>query len=260
MSMNERIKKAVLTLKNTLFPIDYVCELCRVEMPSEGTPVCPDCLEGLPFLKENYCHRCGAYVGDQSDYCNNCAEHTPLFTQGASVFIYEGGAKRLLLKYKEGRGKYLADWFAALMLERAAEMDWSANCLTYVPMTAKKRRRRGFNQSEVLAQKIGEKTGLPVLPLLEKIKEPLHAQKELSKEERLKNLKGCFICPAEQSLKGAQIILIDDVKTTGATAEECARVLFLKGAEQVLLLTLCSTKPKITWEEPEIEEKDSPAP
>lgn len=263
-SRRERLKKylkrGMIVLQETFFPTDYVCELCRREKPSDGCPVCHRCREDLPFLKENYCHRCGAYVGDESDFCNNCAEHTPLFTQGASVFSYEGGAKRLLLKYKEGRGRYLADWFAELLIERAGEMGWSADCLTYVPMTAQKRRRRGFNQAEVLAKKMGERTDLPVLPLLEKVKDPPHAQKELSKEERLENLKGCFVCPAGESLKGMRILLIDDVKTTGATAEECARVLFKKRAAEVLLLTLCSTRPKITWEEPEEGEKPENAP
>lgn len=106
-----------------------------------------------------------------------------------------------------------------------------------VPITDKKKRRRGFNQSEEMAKTISEATGIPLLTdALIKTKETL-PQMELKRDERLENIKNCFKIKKEREIKDKMIILLDDVYTTGSTMEECAKTLKQAGAREVWGLT-----------------------
>jgi len=112
--------------------------------------------------------------------------------------------------------------------------------ITYIPMHIKKKKKRGFNQAEIIAREVGRKMGVPVAKLLEKIK-PTRGQAKLSKEERLENLKNCFsivgadLCVSPQM---PNVLLVDDVYTTGATMAECAKVLCKAGFENINYFTL----------------------
>lgn len=109
---------------------------------------------------------------------------------------------------------------------------FAAGLVVPVPLNRKKQKLRGFNQAEALAQEFARRTGLPCLSLLRKIK-PSRSQVELEREERLKNVLGSFSASPRPSLGERKIILIDDVATTGATLNECAKVLKKEGAGEV---------------------------
>jgi competence protein ComFC len=109
--------------------------------------------------------------------------------------------------------------------------------VTFVPMTKKREAKRGFNQAEIIAKEIGRKTGRPVVKLLEKIRETSD-QIGLSRTERLENLKNSFRC---LNFGFKQILLVDDVYTTGATMEECSRILRKAGASKIHKFAICKT-------------------
>ena len=122
-----------------------------------------------------------------------------------------------------------------------------AEIAVFVPMSDAEKKKRGFNQAELLAREVGERLGLPVLPALVKVKET-SPQKELTGKERADNLKGCFSVAYADWIAGRRILLVDDVFTTGATANECARTLLKAKVRQVSVLTAAVTVQKLATE------------
>ena len=144
-----------------------------------------------------------------------------------------------MLSFKYGEKKYLKNLLAKLMTDKYLSERFDSDVVTFVPMTKKEQRKRGYNQSELLAREIANSLSLECRPSLKKVKESPE-QKSLSAKERAENLKGVFSC-SDAALKGKRVLLIDDVFTTGATANECSGVLLKAGASNVLVLTACVT-------------------
>ena len=163
-----------------------------------------------------------------------------------SPLVYEGETRRMIYSLKFGKKKYLAQTLGALMADEFLKDDMAADIIVYVPMTEAEEKKRGFNQSELLAEEVGRRLNIAVLPALVKIKDT-KAQKELSGKERAQNLEGAFECVFEQ-VKNRRILLIDDIFTTGATANECAKVLLKAKAREVNILTAAIAKLKIPVE------------
>ena len=138
----------------------------------------------------------------------------------------------------------------AMMSDTFLSCGMEGEIIVPVPMTEKDEKKRGFNQSELLARDIGERLNIPVLPALSKTKDTA-PQKELSGRARRENVKGCFSAAYAEYLAGRRILLVDDVFTTGATANECARTLLSAGAASVSVLTAAVTKPRLAVEKGE---------
>ena len=157
-----------------------------------------------------------------------------------SAWEYEGLVEKLILKIKyDGCYDIIND-----LIEKAfgkIELNLPKNTyITFVPMWGRKERRRGFNQAELIAKKVGEITGRPVAKLLEKIKDN-RSQVGLDPQERAENVKGVFGLRKQVLLREVRpysILIVDDVYTTGATMTECARVLKRAGVKQVWGFTL----------------------
>ena len=115
-----------------------------------------------------------------------------------------------------------------------------ADVICYVPMTKKSEKKRGFNQCEVIARHIGYRINIPVSDCIKKIKNTKE-QKTLTKEERVKNLKGAFKVSRVKDIKNKDVILIDDVMTTGATINECKDILKRSGANKITVLTIAKS-------------------
>ena len=134
------------------------------------------------------------------------------------------------------------------------------NCdfILCVPMTEKEEKERGYNQSELLAKEVGSRTGLSLFDNLKKVKET-DRQKKLTAKERRENLKGVFDVVRADEIKGKNVLVIDDVYTTGATINECARVLKRAGARKVYSITAAQTAFKPDGEKGEIAEDNANA-
>jgi len=225
------------TLRLLYPPHCYLCGAPLEEGEGEGY-LCSSCYGGLPRipLEGPLCARCGAPLADSEiDLCNECANRPWFFDRARSFGFYEDGLAELVkgLKYRGERA--LARELARYLLLAGEEFLQRAEALTFVPLTSKKRRERGFNQAELLARELGRLTGLPVVAALQKVRQT-EDQTGLGPKERRENVRGAFAPRGEAQAE--RIVLIDDVYTTGATAEECSRALREGGYGEVYVLTV----------------------
>lgn len=216
-------------------------------------------LLAMLFPQRAVCHACGGpLVGAEELLCASCQRSLveSAFSVGraqtvlseecpfaASAYRYEGAAAALVKALKFGSDTTaawpLAEGMAGIYAQWAPlrEMD----CCVAVPVHPRRQRRRGYNQADVLAQRFCEFTALVYVPQALVRVHHRHSQVGLNSAARQKNIHGAFALSATglAEFQGKRVLLIDDVLTTGVTAEECARVLRLGGADEVIVLTAC---------------------
>lgn len=157
--------------------------------------------------------------------------------------VYEGGGVALVAKFKNG-GAYLKEFFADILAEKLKELP-APDCMVYVPLTKKSLNRRGYNQTKLLAKALSERTKIPVVyGAVEKVKTTAE-QKGLTHKERRKNLNGAFKAVKKAELSGKTVLVLDDVLTTGATADEVCSTVLKAGAAQVYFASVASVEYKI---------------
>ncbi len=224
---------------DSLFP--RKCPVCGEIVAQRGYLICRDCLDGLDFVKEPVCAKCGKPVISRSqELCWDCSQHPRSFDAGRALLVYEGAARHAMAQIKYHNRRDLVEPFARLLALRCG--DWiretGAQCLAPVPVHPDRLKRRGYNQAAVLARQLGILTGLPVREeLLERVRQT-QAQKELGARDRLRNLSGAF--RAGEVPEGlSRVMLVDDIYTTGSTAEACAQALQAAGIGTVFVLSVC---------------------
>lgn len=227
-------------LADALFPPR--CPVCGEIVPV-GTPgrICPTCFPKLDFVKGPVCMKCGRELADPSaKYCPDCEKHPKSFAYGYALCNYDDLMQHTVTRIKyANRREYIAPLaavFADRYRDRIREMH--ADCMVPVPIHPDRRKTRGFNQAELLARELGSRLNIPVRTDLLFRTRKTQPQKELSPDERIRNLLEAFTAP-EQAAAGLDVILIDDIYTTGSTIEACTRVLRAAGAGKVYFLTLC---------------------
>ncbi len=235
--------KKVLSLffRKHVFNPEWQCVCCGAEN-FDGGYFCKDCLKTLSFNDKAICDHCGRKVIESEAYCSTCKEHMTSVDKARSVFNYQQPVSGLIqnLKYKNNR--YLAEVFGDYLYVIYLKNYFNADYLCYVPMTKKAERKRGYNQSQLLAKGLSIKTGVPIGEFIIKAKET-ERQAKLNRKERLKNLNGAFKVTDKKSVKDKTILIVDDVSTTGSTAQAIAEKLKKAGAKTVYLLTVASTPP-----------------
>ena len=240
-------KKFLKAVDDALFPKNITCDACGGELVAETRfRLCSKCMEKLPMISGHICEVCGAPLDDESDYCLRCQKQESSFVRSRSPLVYDGAAKQLIYEMKFLGKKYIAETLGAMMADSFIANNMEADVIVFVPMTDKEKKKRGFNQSELLAKDLGERLNLPVLPALIKLKNT-PAQKELNREEREKNLEGAFKCIFDE-VKRLNVLLVDDIFTTGVTANECSKALLKGKAKSVNVLTAAVTVLKLQHE------------
>ncbi len=180
---------------------------------------------------------------DQLDLCHQCRtqapeyagkEKYPYLESLTAVWYYEQDVRRSILGYKFGNRRHYADCYGRLLamaLQRQERTDF--DILTWIPISPKRRRKRGFDQVELLAQRLGRELEVTPLATLCKRRDNPPQSHIIGSAERRANVLGAYSVLDPASLKGKRILLLDDIITTGATAGECARVLLTAGAKEV---------------------------
>jgi ComF family protein len=236
-----------------LYPDDAVCVVCGDELGGDAVRgFCAECYKNLPFNAGKVCLCCGAVIGDAADYCNRCQarEEPYAFRKARSAFVYEGAVPPLVHGFKFGRRKYLAGHLAAFMTDALLAAGFPYDIIVPVPLHPKTQKERGFNQAEELGRRVAlhMNNGKPCRAgLLVKTK-ATPEQARLAGASRAENLEGTFALHNKSEIQDKTILLVDDVFTTGATANECARTLKKAGAKEVYVLSLASTKSKPAFE------------
>ena len=229
--------------KETLLSVLYPrrCPVCHGIVTPKGDRICPSCLNKVSLVKEPVCLRCGKEIAAKEiEYCYDCSRHRRSFEQGVALAVYDDVMRLSLRKFKNGGRVEYAGWYAQMLWERYGEklMALEADALVPVPLHKSRRRERGYNQAEILARRLGRYLNRPVWPDALLRPHRTVAQKYLGAGERNRNLESAF-APGARPVKGAAVILVDDIYTTGGTAEACSRVLLAAGAKRVYLVTVC---------------------
>lgn len=200
--------------------------------------VCDACLENLPRILPPICPFC-AY---QKEDCR-CKQKKREYDGVCAPFYYEDAIVKAVHRLKFENKDFTADTFALDMaaVVRREYADITFDAVTYVPFTRKQMRRRAFNPAEVLAEKLAEELDLPKRTLLLKLYET-RTQHFLKSSERAGNVLGAFAAAENADLEGKTLLLADDIKTTGATLSECAKMLKLAGAKAVFCCTFAATR------------------
>lgn len=225
-------------LKKTVFPPSFTCDACGIEI-FEGH-LCPDCLKRLPLNDKLCCPICGRKTV-RPEICIECKSLPPLFECAVSPLLYDEVTISLIHKFKNG-GAYLKDFFAELIVEKLKDVP-SFDYITFVPMTKKSLKKRGYNQAKLLAESISERVGVPVVDSVEKIKDT-REQKSLSRKQREENLGACFKPISGVDFHDKNVLLVDDILTTGATADAVCRKIFSRKVDKVFLATIASVEYK----------------
>jgi ComF family protein len=211
----------------------YLCASCWAQIQLVSHPLCGVC--GRPFLAAGGDHLCGA-----------CFTRAPHFLWARAWACYprdhtdEDPLRKIVQKFKYGRKVSLGKPLGRLMTAGCAEFlsNREVDMIVAVPLHPKRLRWRGFNQSVLLAREVSRAYRIPLnLAVLTREKET-RPQTELSEDERRSNVRGAFSVHGKEAIKGKKILLIDDVYTSGATVNECSRVLMQARAKEVGVLTL----------------------
>jgi len=250
----EWIQRAAEGLFSVLFPSD--CRICGLPLLNiSRLPVCRECLAGIHAIRGKVCSICGekvlsSYAENDADgllRCPVCRRLDRPFLRAVAYGSYDGGLRDLihLLKYNGVRpaghvlGRMLAEAFAKL----EAEFGPDQVLVIPVPLYKGKRRQRGFNQAESIAR-AALKNSPDRLRLVTDVlvrTRATQSQIGLTSHQRRENMRGAFAVARAAEVTGREILLVDDVYTTGTTVTECARVLGKAGAAKVWVATVART-------------------
>lgn len=239
--MIEQGKRAGKFLLDALYP--RVCPVCRDVVTPKGGLICTECREKLPYVTEPACMRCGRPVfSEQDEFCSSCSQQTFRYERGFAVFTYDDVMQQAVADFKYRNRRELAEFFAEELADvfQTKMYDLGAEVFVPVPVHKARKRYRGYNQAEVLCKLLARQTGIPMRELLRRDRKTA-PQKELDAADRLRNLEQAIsLEPEEQGCKLPKtVVLVDDIYTTGSTAEACTRILLRAGIEKVFLLNLC---------------------
>lgn len=242
MAAKTLIQAALNTTLGFFYP--EVCALCKTEpaVADDGF-VGAECRRQVRFIRPPFCGRCGLpFDGDLTApfECSNCRELKLHFSSARSAAVARTVVMEAIHHFKYSRALWFENFLAGLLIAEAAPLlRGQKGCLILpVPLHPLKKREREFNQAAVLAARLSRATAIPANEkILARVK-PTETQTHLKREERAANMRGAFAVRDGVKLNGERIILVDDVFTTGATTNDCARALRGAGAGDVCVWTV----------------------
>jgi ComF family protein len=216
------------------------CLACGVTVGEPGA-LCSQCWAAMTFFAPPWCARCGLpfpHPMGEDAVCAACARERPSWDRARAALRYDKHSRHLVLALKHGDRTHLAPALGGWMRRAGTDLLDGADLIAPVPLHWTRLFARRFNQAGLLAHAIHAAGGPPVAPdwLIRRRRTP--SQGRLGPAARARNVGGAFALRAGRSIKGKRIVIVDDVLTTGATVEECARVLRRAGAAWIGVLTL----------------------
>ncbi len=221
------------------------CILCDQLVNPEDRLIHAACKPLITPVGKSVCYRCGKpLISNRSEYCYDCSRKKDrLIKEGRALFLYEGEMRGCMYRFKYNNRRCYSEFFA----EEAQEIwgKWmeqiAPEAIVPVPMYWKKEGRRGYNQAAVLGKVLSDSFGIPLERRLVRRVRDTRPMKELNDKERKNNLKNAFQV-AKCIVKYKKILVVDDIYTTGATADAVAEVLHAAGVEEVYFFSICVGK------------------
>lgn len=229
------------TMLDLVYPRE--CAGCGAPVGHEGRHFCWDCLARFEFITDRFCSHCGDPVEGMVEHkftCSACRDHKPHFDKARSVARYRGHLRETLQTFKYNHATHLAHDFVPLLAGcvNAHYAGVPFDAVTYVPLYPRKERERTYNQAALLADGLAKTLDLPLLGTCLRRTHSTATQTNLTASQRRRNIQGAFAAEQQRWLTGRSLLLVDDVMTTGATVDECAKVLKKGGAHKVYVVTV----------------------
>lgn len=229
-----------------LFP--KACALCGKLVEDSKSHLCNRCKKKQIYLKEPLCYSCGKSLdAGEREYCGDCKRLPKSFVKGAGLCQYTKDVKEALSAIKYKNQRFRTRFFVEETIRRRGDYlkALKVDAIVPVPLHPKKRRQRGFNQAEIFAKGLGTYLGYPVCSKIVKRTHYTRPQKELDPDERQKNLKTAFVGnEIEYKRQGApkRVLVVDDIYTTGATAQGVCKALMDMGVREVYIFSIAIGK------------------
>lgn len=216
--------KATQLLLDLLFPPK--CTFCGGLLERSGLLTCPDCQRTLPWLE-------GPAAQTKVEFAARCV----------SPLRYQDSVRKSVHRFKFSGRRWYAKTYGVLLSQCVQDhLAGEYDLISWVPVSAKRRRERGYDQSRLLAEEVGKHLGLEPVELLKKLKDNPAQSSLKDAAQRRVNVMGAYAAPWPERLEGKRVLLVDDVVTTGETLSECARTLRMAGAEDVVCVALARAK------------------
>jgi len=232
---------AVADLLDLLYP--RTCAGCGIATPDYSPHLCWECMAESLFVQPPYCSICGDPVAGSidNDYvCASCSHSRPAFDLARSCVRYDGAVGSMIRKLKYRQETWLSVDLGKL-LDVSLKVyydDLDIDAVASVPLYHRRQRERGYNQAALLARVLAKKLGKSLLTRCLFRTRPTATQTNLTAEQRISNVRDAFSVRWRRWVQGRRLLLVDDVMTTGATVNECARVLKSGGAARVYVLSV----------------------
>ncbi|MBE5736254.1 MAG: ComF family protein [Clostridiales bacterium] len=229
-----------MAIIDLFFPSHIKCIFCGEE--TKAIAICDKCYASLPFITAQKCLKCGGVVKGDGGVCIECKGRDLHYDRCYCLLSYTGIVQSKVITFKQAGYKHIGETFAHIMKLGLKEIEEPIDVIVPVPIHDTRRKERGFNQSEVLCTEIKD-VPIDTTLLIRSVNTP--HQTGLSRENREKNLIGCFAVPDKKLVTGKSILLVDDIYTTGSTLSECARTLKKAGAKKVYAMCLARAPYKL---------------
>lgn len=227
-----------------LYPEKNTCFICGLyDETINGDCICHDCRKKLKVIDPPVCIKCSRPINYESSnsLCPDCNLYDRNFETAKAPYSYEALVKDSIYNFKYHNKAYFYKLFGKCLLNYMTDIDYIYfDYLTSVPLHRSKLRTRGYNQSELIAKYLSHHLSIPYADLLKRRKKTTK-QSQQGKLERRKNLKGAFAIKSPhkyEHIKNSRVLLVDDVYTTGSTADECSKTLIDFGISKVYLITV----------------------
>jgi ComF family protein len=222
------------------------CNACRAaHIEAEG--LCKHCsVELLSLVARSYCHRCGASLGPgipaSDDGCDACPPTLGRFSRVVRLGSYRYPLKQILRHWKYARQDRMVPRLAELLAQGIRAAGIETDLVVSVPMHWQRRLLRGHDHAAVLGRRLADQLDLPLIRALKRTR-AVSPQVHLPRTRRIENVKGSMAAIDPDALATSRVLLVDDVTTTGATADEAARICLRAGASSVVLAVAAKAEP-----------------